>query len=162
MHKFLARTYAILLLAHAAFLAGTGVHMLRHGGHGAPAGLPLLLLSAVSVALALFIWRGHLWAALAALLVSFVPGGMAGVVEPAHWGMEAARSSNNGDCGTPCIRAVVGDRFSPRPARLCRSHRHARFREPEQRAGSLTIERIAVPILTGGPWQMSLLCLCSS
>ena len=69
-----ARTYAILLLAHAAFLAGTGVYMLRHGGHGAPAGLPLLLLSALSAALVIFIWRAHRWAAVAALLVSFVSG----------------------------------------------------------------------------------------
>jgi hypothetical protein len=74
MHKFVARTYAIFLLAHVAFLAGTGVYMLRHGGHSAPAGLPLLLLSALSAALVIFIWRAHRWAVVAALFVSFVPG----------------------------------------------------------------------------------------
>jgi hypothetical protein len=74
VHEFVARTYAMLVLAHAAIFAGMGVYMLRYGGHAGPAGLPLLLLSALSAVLVIFIWRAHRWAAVAALFVSFVPG----------------------------------------------------------------------------------------
>ena len=74
MQRIVARTYATLLLFHALFLAASGVYMLRYGGHAGPAGLPLLLLSALSAALVIFIWRAHRWAAVAALFVSFVPG----------------------------------------------------------------------------------------
>ena len=39
--------------------------MIRYGGHAAPAGLPLLLLSAVLGLLAIFVWRERRWAAAA-------------------------------------------------------------------------------------------------
>jgi hypothetical protein len=74
VNRIIARTYAILALAHAAFLAATGVYMLRYGGHGGPAGLPLLILSAALVALSPFIWLGHRWAAVVTLADSFFPG----------------------------------------------------------------------------------------
>ena len=74
MQRIVARTYATLLLAHTLFLAASGVYMLRHAGHAAPAGLPLLLASAVLTSMLIFVWRGRLWAAAVALAASFFPG----------------------------------------------------------------------------------------
>jgi hypothetical protein len=70
----LRRTFAAIVLLFALLLLRLGTDMLLYGGHAAPGSILFLLPSVLLAVLTVFVWRGHLWAAITTVAVSLVPG----------------------------------------------------------------------------------------